>query len=191
MTCTISRRQGCGPCSLIAACLRTLMGKPRRPVAGGDAVPPPQGGGTGTPSPNRGCRATRRSEIAWRGTCVVAGVLDRTHTVVYGRNMAKETISVRAERNLIDRLDRLAARTGETRSELAERAIAVGLDAIEETADLLGTRIGGATLGVLLKSPEFLRAMCEGLSEAEIQAKAGRASRLVKGGRAKGGQRGA
>lgn len=104
--------------------------------------------------------------------------------------MAKETLTFRVEPHVIDRLDEIAAVTGESRSEVAERALGAGLEDMGESMETMGNPIVRETLGRMLMHPKFMKSMHDlfgdKITQIESEKKSARMGRIVEAGRKKG-----
>jgi len=80
--------------------------------------------------------------------------------------MAKIPITAKLDDDVAQRLDRVAEKTGESRSQLMERAIRVGLDEIEDTVSALETRFMGTILAFVAKNRSIMKLLAESDGES-------------------------
>ncbi len=73
--------------------------------------------------------------------------------------MPKETLTVRLDAELIARIDAVAEKLGESRSEVAERMILNEIDGMEESVALFDNFLIRAVVGSLLRSPKLVGAV--------------------------------
>lgn len=67
------------------------------------------------------------------------------------------TLSVRVDAEVVARLDEIADRTGESRSEVAERCVKRALPSIDEAIKVMDWPVVGGLLAVLLRDPDAIK----------------------------------
>jgi predicted transcriptional regulator len=105
--------------------------------------------------------------------------------------MPKQVLTIRADEDVIEMLEAIAERTGQSRSVVAERALRAGLEQSADTIEFISRPGVRQTLGRFLASPKFQEVVAElaGVQEdkAEVQRRAAAFGNVIqkagKGGR--------
>ncbi len=84
--------------------------------------------------------------------------------------MAKQVVSVRISDELLDRAQKIADRTGESRSECIERLIAVGADSAADAHRALDSTFLGRLASFVLESPSLMKLLFSDLKPSEYEA---------------------
>lgn len=71
-------------------------------------------------------------------------------------NMAKEIVALRLEREMIDRIDAVAQKMGETRTEVLDRMIESKIEEFEESVESFKNPLVREVVGEVLKSPALV-----------------------------------
>ena len=70
--------------------------------------------------------------------------------------MAKEIVALRLEREMIDRIDAVAQKMGETRTEVLDRMIESKIEEFEESVESFKNPLVREVVGEVLKSPALV-----------------------------------
>lgn len=73
--------------------------------------------------------------------------------------MAKQVLTIKADSDLIARIDALAEKTGESRSQVGERLLAAGVAEGERATELIESHWMGYVASVFLKNKAAVKAM--------------------------------